>query len=202
VVTQPPGGKWIVSCGLDPLAGISMHGPWPSLPGRSRTPFGATGVPSSCVVDLPPLKPSNTPCEPPGRSVLIRFPEPWRGFSPVRPVGSSGGFSVFAPTQNPTAPCRTFGLKSQCIQGLAAGRARHRRQCNGRDPLRRLCSCTRTRGSARPSFFSRCFFLVGGAQCRFGSRPRAARPQGLALTRSDLSTLSCAVQAETSACTA
>ena len=40
------------------------------------------------------------------------------------------------------------------------------------------------------------------AQVVTGSRPRAARPQGLALTRSVFSTLSYAVQAEFSACTA
>jgi hypothetical protein len=42
----------------------------------------------------------------------------------------------------------------------------------------------------------------GAAQAVAGSRPRAARPQGLALTRSGFSTLSYAVQAEFSACTA
>jgi len=112
----------------------------------------------------------------------------------------------FAATANPTAPCRTFGLKSQCDQGLAAGRARHRRQCKCADPLRRFCSCTHAREEA-----SSLPFLAAGREAAkkggtgtavFGSRPRASRPKGLALTRSEFSALSYAVQAETSACTA
>lgn len=63
----------MVSWGLVPLAGMSIRGPSPERPGRTRTPFGQTIRPSSLVVSLPPVKRSTVAWNrSAGRSVLTR----------------------------------------------------------------------------------------------------------------------------------
>jgi len=66
----PDPGKWIVSCGLVPLAGMSILGPFP-VPGRRRTPLGAKprrpgSVGWQCMRrSLVPTRIRRTRCDPP-----------------------------------------------------------------------------------------------------------------------------------------
>ena len=113
-------------------------------------PVGLSAIVSRCAICFE-LSPAMSDAPVTNTSVAPGLPSVVAGtpFGITRAIVEGTGFAIpSGATAKPTVHCRSQGLKSQCIQGLAGHEPRHRRQSTSSDPLMRVWPVTRTRGSA------------------------------------------------------